>query len=172
MADTLSYIVRIMSEARKQSILQAARDLCATHGAPALRMDAVATQAGVAKGTLYLYFKTKEDLLSALAQDEFASWSHDLAKQLRATRDPGSRTLARILTASLATAQLASQLADPGPLTAALTDALPELDAPHAAKLWRAICALHRGNLDPTELEEAIANQIRGAVRGQKNRKH
>ncbi len=48
--------------ARRQAILDAALIVFAERGFEAARLDDVATRAGVAKGTLYLYFDDKEDL--------------------------------------------------------------------------------------------------------------
>jgi TetR/AcrR family fatty acid metabolism transcriptional regulator len=49
-------------EARRQAILQAARQVFARKGFEPATLEAVAREAGLAKGTLYLYFKNKEDL--------------------------------------------------------------------------------------------------------------
>jgi AcrR family transcriptional regulator len=51
---------------REQAILQAATAVLSGRGADAMTMDEVARQAGLAKGTLYLYYKTKEDLVQAI----------------------------------------------------------------------------------------------------------
>jgi len=48
---------------KQQRILNAAADLFVRYGYRKTSMDDVARQAGVAKGTLYLYFKTKADLM-------------------------------------------------------------------------------------------------------------
>lgn len=40
----------------------------------AFTMDALAKQAGVAKGTLYLYFRSKEELFLALLESGFDAW--------------------------------------------------------------------------------------------------
>jgi AcrR family transcriptional regulator len=50
-------------EARRQAILDAALTVFAAQGYEAARLDDVAARAGVAKGTLYLYFKDKEEAL-------------------------------------------------------------------------------------------------------------
>lgn len=52
-----------------QQILIATERLIAQVGLQNLSMRKVATEAGVALGTLYLYFKTKDDLLNQLAHD-------------------------------------------------------------------------------------------------------
>lgn len=52
--------------AKRDAILAAALDEFVEKGFALARMDAVATRAGVAKGTLYLYFASKQALLEAL----------------------------------------------------------------------------------------------------------
>jgi TetR/AcrR family fatty acid metabolism transcriptional regulator len=49
-------------ERRRQAILQAARQVFARKGYEPATLEAVAREAGLAKGTLYLYFRNKEDL--------------------------------------------------------------------------------------------------------------
>jgi AcrR family transcriptional regulator len=51
---------------RRQAILEAALTVFAERGFEAARLDDVAARAGVAKGTLYLYFKDKETLFEEL----------------------------------------------------------------------------------------------------------
>jgi TetR/AcrR family transcriptional regulator len=53
-------------EERRQSILQAARDVFFEHGFHRATMDEVAEQAEVSKGTVYLYFESKETILAHL----------------------------------------------------------------------------------------------------------
>ena len=53
---------------RKELILQAALNEFSEKGFSASRMDDIAKTAGVAKGTLYLHFKDKEALFSALIE--------------------------------------------------------------------------------------------------------
>jgi len=50
-------------EARPQELLDAALDLFVERGFAATRSEDVAARAGVSKGTLYLYYPSKEDLL-------------------------------------------------------------------------------------------------------------
>jgi len=52
--------------ARREAILDAALDEFAASGFAAARMEDVARRAGVAKGTLYLYFRDKETLFQEL----------------------------------------------------------------------------------------------------------
>lgn len=54
-----------------RQILSATESLIAEIGIQNLSMRKIATQADIALGTLYLYFKTKDDLLNKLAYDLF-----------------------------------------------------------------------------------------------------
>ena len=53
-------------EARPQELLDAALELFVEKGFAATRSEEVAARAGVAKGTLYLYYPSKEELLKAV----------------------------------------------------------------------------------------------------------
>lgn len=61
-------------EERRLAILEAALALFQEGGYEHASMAAVARRAGVAKGTVYLYFKTKEELFLALQQTQYADW--------------------------------------------------------------------------------------------------
>lgn len=56
-------------EARPAELLAAALELFTEKGFAATRLDEVAAQAGVSKGTLYLYFESKEALFRAVVGD-------------------------------------------------------------------------------------------------------
>jgi AcrR family transcriptional regulator len=56
--------------ARPGEILAAALALFAERGFAATRLDDVAARAGVTKGTLYLYFRNKEELFEAVVRQE------------------------------------------------------------------------------------------------------
>ena len=55
--------------ARRQAIVDAALSVFAENGFGAARLDDVAKRAGVAKGTLYLYFDDKEQLFEAVIRN-------------------------------------------------------------------------------------------------------
>lgn len=55
-------------DARPQEILDAALAVFAAKGFAGARMDDVAAHAGVTKGTIYLYFPSKEDLFKSLVR--------------------------------------------------------------------------------------------------------
>ena len=59
---------RRRKDARPAEIVEAAEEVFAARGFAAATLDEVARKAGVAKGTLYLYFDTKEDLFRAVVR--------------------------------------------------------------------------------------------------------
>ena len=59
---------KVDAAARREAILDAALTVFAERGFEAARLDDMAARAGVAKGTLYLYFKDKEALFEALVR--------------------------------------------------------------------------------------------------------
>jgi len=60
-------------EARPQELLGAALDLFVEKGFAATKTEEVASRAGVAKGTLYLYYPSKEDLLKAVVRENLSA---------------------------------------------------------------------------------------------------
>src|SRR5688500_5228440 len=56
-------------DARPQELLAAALDHFVERGYAATRLEDVARQAGVSKGTLYLYFTNKEELFKAVVRE-------------------------------------------------------------------------------------------------------
>ncbi len=59
---------------RPSQILDAALDVFAEKGFHEARMDEIAEHAGITKGTIYLYFESKEELFLAMARTGFAEW--------------------------------------------------------------------------------------------------
>src|ERR1700741_860307 len=68
-------------EARPGELLNAALDLFVEKGYAATRAEEVAKRAGVSKGTLFLYFSSKEELFKAVVRDSisgrFAEWTQE-----------------------------------------------------------------------------------------------
>lgn len=60
-------------EARPQELLDAALDLFVERGFASTRMEEVAARAGVSKGTLYLYYASKEELLKAVIRERLSN---------------------------------------------------------------------------------------------------
>ena len=59
---------RRRKEARPDEILAAALASFAERGFAATRLEDVAARAGISKGTLYLYFRSKEELFKAVVR--------------------------------------------------------------------------------------------------------
>ena len=59
-------------EARPGELLDAALDLFVEKGFAATRADEVAARAGVSKGTLFLYFQSKEELFKAVVRENIS----------------------------------------------------------------------------------------------------
>ena len=59
-------------QARPQELLNAALELFVEKGFSATRSDEVAHRAGVSKGTLYLYFPSKEELFKAVVRNNIS----------------------------------------------------------------------------------------------------
>jgi TetR/AcrR family transcriptional repressor of nem operon len=73
--------------ARRQAILDGAASLLVTRGLAATSVDAVAQRAGIAKGTVYLYFASRSDLLAAL-RGRYAQGLADQAQSILEHADP------------------------------------------------------------------------------------
>ena len=61
---------RRLPEERPQQILDAALSVFAEHGIDAAKLEEIAGRAGVSKGTIYLYFPSKEELFKAVVRQK------------------------------------------------------------------------------------------------------
>jgi AcrR family transcriptional regulator len=64
----------------REKIMQSAMENFAKHGFDRTRMEDIATAAGLAKGTLYLYFKNKEDLFYAICDHNLEELRNQLSR--------------------------------------------------------------------------------------------
>jgi AcrR family transcriptional regulator len=71
---------------RRSAILDTAWQLFQDTPYSAVAMSEVAERAGLAKGTLYLYFKTKEELFLALQEQQLVDWFDEVDRALTADR--------------------------------------------------------------------------------------
>jgi TetR/AcrR family transcriptional regulator len=76
-------------EARPGELLDAALSLFVSKGFSATKVEDVAASAGVSKGTLFLYFSSKEDLFKAVIRanlaDHFPAWNQEFEEFLGTT---------------------------------------------------------------------------------------
>jgi AcrR family transcriptional regulator len=63
---------KVVAEFRRTEILAAAAKVFANKGFESTHMEEIAKAAGLAKGTLYLYFKSKDDIYQATVQQALA----------------------------------------------------------------------------------------------------
>ena len=74
---------RRRKEARPQEILNAALAVFAEKGFSAARMEDISRCAGVTKGTLYLYFESKEALFKALVRESLTPTINGMIERVR-----------------------------------------------------------------------------------------
>jgi TetR/AcrR family transcriptional regulator len=71
-------------QARPGELLQAALELFVEKGFAATRAEEVAARAGVSKGTLFLYFQSKEELFKAVVHEamggKFEAWNEEFER--------------------------------------------------------------------------------------------
>jgi TetR/AcrR family transcriptional regulator len=84
-------------EARPKELLDAALDLFVEKGFAATRSEEVATRAGVSKGTLYLYYPSKEELLKEVIRHNVVNQIVEGVEIVRAFEGSSSELLAHVL---------------------------------------------------------------------------
>jgi AcrR family transcriptional regulator len=81
-----------VSEERKHQILDAATDVFAEKGFNETRMDDIVTKSGLSKGTLYWYFKSKDEIILSIFERIFSREFREL-ENLVATEGTASERL-------------------------------------------------------------------------------
>ncbi len=90
---------RRRSEARPGEILRAALEQFVEHGYSATKMEDIARRAGVTKGTVYLYYRSKEELFRAAVEESIVP-SLSLGEQLLEEQATSAVALFRTLIAT------------------------------------------------------------------------
>lgn len=183
-----------LDEQKRAGITAAAVKLFATRPFHKVRLDDIASAAKVGKGTLYLYFKSKDDLYISIVYESFAPVLRHLREELTGQNESAWESLRRIVAAMshfavsnpnlyelMRSVPLDRQRADQrkvltelleqtirrGVRAGEMCDPHPELTATFIPSMFRA--AMHFG---PKELsEDVLTNQIlrllkQGLVRG------
>ena len=86
-------------QARPGEILDAALQIFAEKGFAAARMEDIAARAGVTKGTIYLYFPSKEEVFKSLARKTVSVALADVAQQVRDFKGNSRELLVTLLSA-------------------------------------------------------------------------
>ena len=73
---------------RRRQILAAAEALFTERGGELPSAQSIADRVGLAKGTVYLYFATIEDIFIALLSEHSVKWLTEAQENLRRTRSP------------------------------------------------------------------------------------
>ncbi|MGG3923493.1 TetR/AcrR family transcriptional regulator, partial [Geobacillus thermodenitrificans] len=71
-----------------KQIIDAAVVVIAEHGYHQAQVSKIAKQAGVADGTIYLYFKNKEDILISLFQEKMGSFIEKIEQEIEGISSP------------------------------------------------------------------------------------
>jgi len=150
-------------EARPAEIVAAALQLFADRGFAATRLEDVATIAGVSKGTVYLYFESKEQLFEAVVREAIAP-NIDRAEALVDTFEGPTAELIRALFEFMA-GVLETPLTGVMKLLVAESGNFPQLARLYADLVLRRVFGLlrrilergvARGELRPLDLDTAV----------------
>lgn len=120
------------NELKRVRILDAAADLFATRQFHKVLLDDVARAAGVGKGTLYLYFKSKDEIYLEVLTRNFERLIQSLAREIAEIAEPEER-ISRIIKL------LISHLYDNAIFTELMRGAIVNLPASKSWKEKRAI---------------------------------
>jgi AcrR family transcriptional regulator len=82
--------------AKHRALLDAARAILAEEPGAAPSLAAVAGRAGLARSSVYEYFRSRQDLLDALIQDVFPRWSTRVTDAMAAAGAPDAQVLAYV----------------------------------------------------------------------------
>lgn len=85
---------------KKIKIYDAAEHIFAENGFEKTTVDQIAEEANVAKGTIYYYFKSKDEIFFGLMEDGIANFLDSINGKIKKTEDPKER-LEKLLTAQL-----------------------------------------------------------------------
>ena len=86
----------VIKEFRTAELLEAARQVFAKKGFHAATVDDIATAAGVSKGTVYLYYRSKQEVYWAVFEHGITALYSELQGRLEAEQTPESKVRAFI----------------------------------------------------------------------------
>jgi AcrR family transcriptional regulator len=94
MPKTSSPKQQLVAKFRESEILAAARRVFARDGFEAALVDDIAAEAGIAKGTVYLYFKSKADIYTAALREDLEALAEIKRQRLAAAEGLHNKLLA------------------------------------------------------------------------------
>jgi AcrR family transcriptional regulator len=123
----MSEVLTIVPEAdsaKRRQIIEGARVVFLTQGFDAASMNDIARKAGVSKGTLYVYFRNKEELFEAIAEEQ-CGFQAERVFEL----DPSDHDVAQVLMklGSAFASFLCNRSTSPIRTVIAIADRMPEV---------------------------------------------
>jgi len=145
---------------RREDILQAAREVFKQNGYAKAHVAEIAQLAGVAKGTVYLYFESKQAMLDALC-DRYQEMVADAL--LQAMQNPDARTVIKeAVHAALAVAARERDLLELLDLRLGLAAGGAAIENPRGQKILRRFFRERVANGDMQDYEPVIASELTG----------
>jgi len=74
---------RMVPEKRKEFILEIAKDLFSKNGYYETQIHDIVTKAGISRGTIYQYFKNKDDVYMTLLENFYNTWLNEMKLSLQ-----------------------------------------------------------------------------------------
>jgi TetR/AcrR family fatty acid metabolism transcriptional regulator len=78
---------QVVQEFRRTEIVDAARSVFARRGFATAIMDEIAREAGIAKGTIYLYFRSKTEVFKAVLDEDMRALKKSTMERIDAAED-------------------------------------------------------------------------------------
>ncbi|NIJ10846.1 AcrR family transcriptional regulator [Saccharomonospora amisosensis] len=151
---------------QRRAILDAAREIIAENGHGSPSLADVAKRTGLARSSVYQYFDSRDDLLTAVIADVLPRWADYVTARMQQAEDPGGRVLAYVsanlhlvATGEHAIARALAEVAPREPLAQSSRDM-------HNALLAPVVDALRElGASDPEAIAELIQSVVYAASR-------
>ena len=145
---------------RREDILKAAREVFKQNGYARAHVAEIAQLAGVAKGTVYLYFASKQAMLDALC-DSYQEMVADAL--LQAMQNPDARTaIKEAVHATLGIASRERDLLELLDLRLGLATNGAAIENPRGQKILRRFFRERVANGDMRDYEPVIASELTG----------
>jgi AcrR family transcriptional regulator len=141
---------------KRQRIIEAARARFRHYGIAKTTMQEVATDAGVAVGTLYRYFKDKDDLAAACADDFIARHQRDIDASRTGEGPPDARLREYVLNRYRHCKEVGTESRHAAELARAVLKLKPERLAEESAMMRGAILGLLQEGIE-TRLFKILA---------------
>jgi len=162
---------QVVSEFRRAEIIDAARTVFARRGFTGGIIDEIAQEAGIAKGTVYLYFRSKSEIYKAVFDHDMKTLKQSTMDRIDAARTLREKieafTLVRLENAEARREFFRIMDADQGNLSISRSQYRNWLREPvlHLASAIEE--AIQHGEIRPMPVEKAawaIADMTRGAI--------